>query len=129
MADSGISPHVEQFIHDHLRSVGQLETLLLLQTNPGQAWQPEQIARELRTEALAARDQLELLAQSGLVKRDEKGAYFYAPANDELREAVVGLAQAYLVRRVTVITLIFEKLPEKLRAFSDAFRFRKDPPS
>ena len=128
LEDSGITNQVKQFLNDRISSVGQLEMLLLLQTNPKQKWTVAEIARNLRTETGGTQPQLEILVQSGLLNKDDSGAYFYAPANDELHAAAVALAQAYLVRRVTVISLIFAKPPHGLRAFSDAFRLRKDPP-
>ena len=128
MASSPISDQVKKFISDHIASVAQLEILLLLQTNPAQAWTPADIARELRIEATGAQQQLTLLASSGLVREEPPGTFAYAPVSPDLHAAAVAVAQAYLVRRVTVIGLIFDKTPDKLRAFSDAFRLRKEPP-
>jgi hypothetical protein len=122
------SEALKRFIADHIHSVAQLEILLLLQTNPGQAWSAADLARELRIETTGASQQLEALVRSGLARADlSNNVYVYAPQSDELHQATVTLAQAYLTRRVTVIGLIFAPNPS-LRAFSDAFRLRKDPP-
>jgi hypothetical protein len=125
-----LDPAIHQFIGAHIQSVAQLEILLLLHTNPAQSWTPAAIARELRIEVLGAVQQLAGLASSGLVKRDPPDSenYFFAPATEELAKGTHLLAQAYLVRRVTVIGLIFAKPPDKIRVFSDAFRIRQDPP-
>jgi hypothetical protein len=128
--DQPISHAVQQFIWDNINSVAQLEILLLLQTNPSQAWSPDAIARELRIETAGATVQLENLCSSNLAAKDpaDPPAYRFAPANPALHDTAVALAQAYLVRRVTVIGLIFSKPSDNIRLLSDAFRFRKGPP-
>jgi DNA-binding IclR family transcriptional regulator len=122
------SDAVRRFLHDHIATVAQLEILLLLQTNPQQNWAPAKIAHELRAERSGTEQQLRLLEQHTLVKPDDAGAYHYQPATPELHAAAVAVAQAYLVRRVAVIEMIYSKPPDSLRAFSDAFRLRKDEP-
>ena len=134
MDEPAFSEQIQHFIRDHISSVAQLEILLLLQTNPQQRWKPHDIARELRIEAAGAQGQLDLLCATGLVRREPAEAaaymYMYAPASPELQMAAIAVAQAYLVRRVSLIGLIFAKPsepPSSLKAFSDAFRLRKGP--
>lgn len=127
MDDQPISDQVRRFIADHISSVAQLEILLLLQTNPQQSWTPADVARELRVEPSGAASQLSALVNSGLLVQ-EPDRFRYAPRTPELHAASVALAQAYLIRRVTVIGLIFANPHEKIRGFSDAFRIRKEPP-
>jgi hypothetical protein len=125
--DASKTDPVARFLRDHITSVAQLEILLMLQTNPQQTWSPAKIANELRADSAGAAQQLKLLEQHQLVKVNEAGAYYFAPATPELQAAVVAVAQAYLIRRVSVIELIYSKSPDSLRAFSDAFRLRKEP--
>ena len=123
-----IPSEVRAFIAGYLDSVVQLETLLMLHAAPDKGWQAEDLARELRIDRGWAEGQLEGLCQQGLLASSEAGGvreYRYAPAA-ALRGAVDGLARAYAERRVTVISLIFAKPADSLRAFSDAFRLRKD---
>jgi hypothetical protein len=128
LAEEGISEVVERFIQEHIASVAQLEILLLLRTNPSQTWTPTAVARELRIEPTGAKDQLNALVASGLIKFDPPENYQFSTRSPELEAATVAVAQAYLIRRVTVIGLIFGKPSDKIRAFSDAFKLRKDPP-
>ena len=135
-----IPPEVRAFIAGYLDSVVQLETLLMLHAAPDKAWQADDVARELRIDRAWAEGQLDALNQQGLlVSGDAGGAtgdatggggadrhYRYGPAAAATRAAVDGLARAYAERRVTVISLIFAKPADSLRAFSDAFRLRKD---
>lgn len=131
MTEGMISPQLKQFITDYIDSVSQLEILLLLQTNPQQVWSAEVMARELRIEPTGAAQELTQLAAKGFLAPapDNPATYHYAPRTPELQANVVALAQAYLVRRVTVISLIFSKSTDKLRVFADAFRIRKEPPN
>jgi hypothetical protein len=141
VSDSGISDRVKRFIAAYISSVAQLEILLLLHTDAQHTWSAADIARELRIEPAGAQDQLAALHASGLLARvdpdpahvstssaDASPRYRYNPGNPELEADTVALAQAYLVRRVSIIGLIFAKPPDKARAFSDAFRFRQENP-
>jgi hypothetical protein len=123
-----IPQEVRAFIGTHVGSVVQLETLLMLHTTPGREFEPEDVARDLRIDRAWAEAQLDTLWQQGLLVRTETTVprrYQYGPA-PETKKAVDGLARAYAERRVTVISLIFAKPADSLRAFSDAFRIRKD---
>jgi hypothetical protein len=119
---------VRRFIADHIDSVEQLEILLLLYQHPERSWTAESVARELRISVLSAGDRLKDMARAAILSRVEggEGEYCYAPENQQLGEAVAGLATAYSERRVTVINLIFSKPIDKIRTFADAFRLRRD---
>jgi len=132
LSEPEVNPQVQVFIQDHISSVAQLEILLLLQTNPRQSWSPPAIARELRIEPAGAAGQLAQLVNSGLIREIAPAEFAFAPATPAFQAAVLALAQEYLIRRVTVIGLIFAKPPAPppgIRAFSDAFKLRKDPPN
>lgn len=130
MADDALSNQVKEFIAQYIDSVAQLEILLLLQTNRQQEWSADALARELRIEPTGAANELSQLAARRLLTSipGDPLKYRYDPHNESLDAAVVGVAQAYLVRRVTVISLIFSKPTDKLRVFADAFRIRKENP-
>ena len=124
-----LPPDVRAFIAEYLDSVVQLETLLMLHAAPGREWDADDVARDLRIDRAWADGQLVGLCEQGLAVRSDAGEgrrYRYAPAAAAAGAAVDGLARAYAERRVTVISLIFAKPADSLRAFSDAFRIRKD---
>jgi hypothetical protein len=123
-----LSPDVRAFIAGQVASVVQLETLLMLHGTPGRQWTADEVARDLRIDRAWAEGQLEALCGQGLAARADDGdgrRYGYAAAAP-VRPTVDALAKAYAERRVTVIGLIFAKPADALRAFSDAFRIRKD---
>ena len=126
-----IAPEVRAFIAEYLDSVVQLETLLMLHAAPQREWDAGEIARDLRIDRAWAGGQLDGLCELGLLvcapgETPDAGRYRYGPADAPTRSAVDALAKAYAERRVTVISLIFAKPADNLRAFSDAFRIRKD---
>ena len=120
---------VQAFIADHLDSVVQLETLLMLHRAPDRQWSAHDVAAELKIDPAWADAQLAALCDDGLAQCDAASKQFrFAPGRDADRAAVEALALSYAERRVTIISLIFSKPADNLKAFSDAFRLRKDKP-
>jgi hypothetical protein len=118
--------NVRQFISEHIRSIAQLELLLMLRRNRDKAWSVEDAAKELYTAATMTQPLLESLRAIGLATFSN-GTYTYAPRSAELEQVVGELDQLYQERRVTVINLIYSAPVEKLQNFADAFRIRKPP--
>ena len=87
--------------------------------------QAEEIARLLYSHPSSILHRLSSLAGRGLLREVEPACYQYAPRSTELHETVRRVAEIYRERRVAVITLIASKPIENVRAFSDAFRFRR----
>jgi len=128
VAEEGISPEVKSFITQHIDSVVQLEILLLLHARREQAFNADEISRELRVDRAWVEGQLSNLCGRGLLNCSDQTPplYQYAPRDNKLSAAVDALAREYAQRRVTVISLIFSKPVDKIQAFADAFRIRKD---
>ena len=121
----------KRFIADFIGSVAQLELLLLLRTTAPRRWTVQELSNELRVEVKWARAQLLHFCDCGLVRPDDSAGettFMYEPAREELRTQVTAVAQAYLLHRVTVIEAIYSKPPQSIRAFADAFKFRKEQP-
>lgn len=100
-----ISDGVRQFIERHIRSVEQLELLLLLRRSAGRSWTAEEASRELRTRPSSVAPRLAELAGAGLVACSD-AAYAYpspGPREDVLSE----LERAYARYRARVISIIF----------------------
>lgn len=123
-----VPEEVRRFIAHHIDSVEKLEILLLLHHQPGRAWSPEAVARELRIARQSAAERLEYMARDGLLIRQGEGTreYRYGPETMKLDNAVRSLATEYVKRRVTVINLIYSKPIDRIRTFADAFRLRRD---
>lgn len=122
-----IPPQVQQLLADHIRSIAQLELLLLLRAERERAWTVDDAARGLYTATTMTEPLLESLTMAGLVAANEGSPkrFQYWPKTPELDQTVQELAQLYHQRRVTITNLIYSGPIQKLQNFADAFRFRK----
>jgi hypothetical protein len=122
---NGLPEDVHRFLYHNIDSVEQLEVLLLLRQGPERGWTAEEVARTLYSHPSSILHRLSSLAGRGLLRELEPACYQYAPRSAELHQTVNRVADIYRERRVAVITLIASKPIENVRAFSDAFRFRR----
>ncbi len=128
MRDHAIPNHVVGFVVEHVSSVIQLEVLLLLHAHRERTYTPTELGRELRVNADWVEEQVQTLVSNGVLVSvgESPRRYQYNPRTRELGEATDDLARVYEERRVSVITLIFNKPTDKAQSFADAFRIRKD---
>jgi len=117
---------VHQFLYRNVESVEQLEVLILLLEHPDRGWSPEEVARTLYSHPASIARRLAMLLGQDLLREIEPGCYQYAPRTGELHDTVLRVAEMYRERRVAVVTLIASKPIENVRAFSDAFRIRRN---
>jgi len=123
---NGLPADVNRFIHDNIESVEHLEVLLLLARTPERGWSASEVAETLYSHPASIRLRLARLLGQGLLGEIEEGCYKYAPRSTELHETVQRVSECYHERRVAVITLIASKPLDNVRAFSDAFRIRRN---
>ncbi|HEX2207310.1 MAG TPA: hypothetical protein VHG93_06480 [Longimicrobium sp.] len=128
MSQADIPETVRSFVAQHIDSAELLETLLLVHSDAARAWTPDEVARSIYTVPAGATRRLEQLVSMGLAASNNAPdpAYRYAPSRPALAEQVDALAEAYRRARVPVINLIYNKPPDPLRSFADAFKLRKD---
>lgn len=123
MADDPIPEDVREYVLNHVDSIAQLEALLLLRAQPGEAWDLVKMARRLYISEPEVSEAVALLVNSGLVIVDQ-GHFSYRPAPGigDLIERVLATYRRHLI---PVTNLIHSK-PPRIRQFADAFRFRRD---
>jgi hypothetical protein len=120
---------VQRFIAKYIRSLDELEILLLLRQNPQKEWGAPAIAGALQLDRAIVEARLEALEASGLVAGRQVAAerlYRYDLCSGEHVHALTELAKWYSTHRVKVIALIFAQPQDKIQTFADAFRFRKE---
>jgi DNA-binding MarR family transcriptional regulator len=122
---NGLPEDVRTFLHQNVESVEQLEVLLLLWRAPERGWSPEEVATAVYSHPSSVVRRLAMLLGQGLLREREPGHYQYAPRTADLHDTVTRLDHTYRERRVAVVTLIASKPIENVRAFSDAFRIRR----
>ncbi len=120
---------VKDIIHRFIRSVADLEALLLVSSEPHRDWHPSEISHALYITGSAAEAQLTRLAVHGLLLPGERGTYRYAPQDEGVRAAIAELAVVYEQWRVRVIEYIYSSPSDSVRSFAHAFRFKGDSES
>lgn len=128
MAREDVPTPVLNFIRENIESVEQLEILLLLYQKNDRSWTPDEVARELRSSPQSARKRLAVFELKGFVRQIDptSNSYQYDPRDISIDERIKALAEAYQLRRVTIIDVIFSKPNEKIQVLADAFKFRED---
>ncbi|MBI5277061.1 MAG: hypothetical protein HY854_11425 [Burkholderiales bacterium] len=126
MRAADLPADVRRFILTSIPSVPYLEAVLLLRSADTAGWDAAAVARRLYVPEKQAADLLQQLAGSGIASEGEPGTYRYAPATDELRLVLDGVAEAYATNLVTVADLIHARLDKRAQQFADAFRLRKE---
>lgn len=125
MSNGEITREIERFIHDNINSVEQLEVLLLIAAAPQRGWNALDVSQKLHRQPESVAMRLADLQKRGFLSVEPEAVYRYAC--DARQNALVeGLGRAYQVRQDAVIALIFTRPADNLRAFSDAFRIRRD---
>ena len=119
---------VRHFIEERIESVGVLEVLLLLHSQPGRSWTPAELSRETRSERRWAEIQLEYLRMHTLLTlegTDGERAYRYEPRRPEVHRIVDHLSEAFRSQPVNVIKLIFRQPSAERLAALEAYRLRR----
>jgi hypothetical protein len=120
------SAELEQFIAQHIESLAQLETLLLMWQDPARRWDCAELSRVLYITPDMCGGLVADLERRGFVRRGEDSRYQYQPADPELHRFLKQLATIYQERRVAVITQIYSRPMKKVQTFADSFRLRRE---
>lgn len=130
MSEAGIGPNAARLLARSIESVMEVEVLLYLHRQRGQAFDAPSVARSLYLDPIGAGTILAELANRGLVQASGSPlTYCVDPLNAELKRSLDELERDYTQRRVAVINAIFNRPAETqdpIRRFSDAFRLKGD---
>lgn len=118
---------VATFIGKYIRSVGELEILLLLHRSPETYWAADAIANQLGISVEPVSKSVHDLARGKLLVQGTSGAVFrFNPIEKRHAEIVDELALLYRDQRIQVINAIYDASMVRLRSFSDAFKIGGD---
>ena len=120
------SEELQNFIRANLRSVWELELLLLMSRGRARAWSANELNRELRSSIHLVAEILGKLEHAGLVSDVGGGAYRYNPRTPELGRVVDQLEQDYAARPFAIVRAILAAPNEKIQTLADAFKVKKD---
>lgn len=123
-----IPESVARLIAVHIRSLEQLEILLLLAGQPEHRWSVDTVYSVIRSSRLSVAERLEELRLQGLLvfADGDKREFCFHPQAQEVSSAVKLLAQFYKERRVKIVEMIYSLPAEPLKGFADAFKFKKE---
>ena len=127
MTAPAIPSHVLQFVAEHIDTVPELETLLLLREGETRTWSEDEVAARVYVSRAVARGILEALRRKHLiVAQGEPPHYRYQPEQAGKAELIGEVATAYRLHLVPMATFIHSKAPASVREFARAFDFKKD---
>jgi hypothetical protein len=129
-----VSPELSQatrnFIARYIRSVEQLEILLLIARNPAVTWTAEKVYDAILSAPASVAQWLEELAASGLVESTSEIPGNYRSCRDEALVAeIAGLDKLYRSIPVRVIETIYKRETSAAQSFADAFKIKSNNPS
>ena len=128
MSAEALPPAVRQLLSRYIRSVEQLEVLLLVHSQPNRSWTADAVYDVIRSSKSSIADRLATFTAHGFLV-EENGSpptFRYAPKDETLRAGVQETATLYQTRRVRVIEAIFAPEVDPVQSFADAFKLRKD---
>lgn len=109
MEEAGANPDLVAFVQRHIRTVEQLEILLLLSKDTSRSWTPSAVYEVTKSNLQSVRQRLKELCQDGILTPDEgrEPSYRFDSRNHGLAQLVQELAALYQERPVRVLHLIY----------------------
>jgi hypothetical protein len=122
------SAQVDAFIIEEIDSVPHLEALLLLWRSAPHHFSATQIAEQLYIHPGQGAAIAEDLHRRGLIARDPGSAagFFYDMHSEERNRLIGAVDTTYRRELIRISGIIHSKASPGIRAFADAFRFRKE---
>jgi hypothetical protein len=124
MTRNQISPDVREFVRREIKSVFQLEVLLLLHRTRERAWTVMEISQELGIDPEIAETQVVRLEELRLLETEQSTpiSYVYGPRDHDDEIIIEKLAVSYAKQRVGILSLILSDSNSRIRRFAEAFR-------
>jgi DNA-binding MarR family transcriptional regulator len=126
---SAIPEEVLHFIDRYVESLDQLEILRTLGESRSKDWTATDLAKEAQIKPGAITAHLTALEQRGLLtmqRSQSECVCRYGAKTPELEKQLSGLLQFYKERPVTLIKIIYAQAQDRLKAFAESFRLRKE---
>ena len=127
MSDSGFSEELERFIKEQIRSLEQLEILLLLSSAPGKKWTEQAVYEVIKSRRASVSARLNELVSQKLLSTATATVFTFSPESETVKRLLQELAVAYKQRPVRVVELLYSRPPDAVQEFAKAFKLRKEP--
>ncbi len=123
MPAEDFTPALRHFISCYVRSVEQLEILLLLRQQPDRVWSVQAVYDVILSTTSSIERWLTELTRSGFVCEEQPLAYRYS-ATGEPAEQIAALAHFYKTTPVQVIEAIYQPKADAAQSFADSFKLK-----
>jgi hypothetical protein len=124
MSESDIPRGVSEFIAANIRSIEQVEILLLLRASPDQRWTPKEVYQRVLTNQMSIQQSLQKLTEQGLLRSTGEDTYQFA-ADEEIQGILGELAVLYKEKPARFLFALYGTTQSEIDAFAQAFRIRK----
>jgi hypothetical protein len=126
---SDLPPEIRRFISQYLRSVEQLEILLLVSRGGDSAWSVQSVYDVILSSKASVERWLEVFAELGFLQKIQEGptTTYRFTATGEKAAIVQRLDALYKLKPVRILEAIFKKDQDPAQSFADAFKLRKQP--
>ncbi|HWN94627.1 MAG TPA: hypothetical protein VNT99_06325 [Methylomirabilota bacterium] len=126
--EGSIPEEVRQFVGKYIRSLDQLEVLLLVGALPDRQWSVEDVYNVVRSSPAVVADRLESLVNARILSRNgQPPVYQYQPKDEGVAHAISALGATYKLSRHRIVELIYAptRTEDALTTFTEAFRFKR----
>jgi len=127
--DKPIADDILRFIDANVDSIEQLEILRVLGEDDAKRWHVADLAKASQVNPSAIHAHLSALEHRGLIRTESvenQVVCQISPRNQSIAEMLARLLQAYKEHPVTMIRIVYDRADDRLKAFAEAFRLRKE---
>ncbi|MBN8421064.1 MAG: hypothetical protein J0L73_19255 [Verrucomicrobia bacterium] len=125
MHEPDIPPSIRTFISRYVRSVEQMEIMLLFSRNPGVAWSVQKVYDAILSTPKSVQKWLDELVRDGLLEKlSEPAASYRCSTKDNLITQMNELGDLYRTKPVRIIEAIYRRDDNAAQSFADAFKIK-----
>ena len=119
---------IRAFLARHIRSVEQLEILLLFARAPGALWSSKKVYDTILSTPHSVERWLEEMTRNGLLEKGGEPGTYRLSSNADVVSQTGLLAELYRISPVRVIEAIYRRDTIAAQSFADAFKLKSTDP-
>lgn len=125
MPPKELSTSIRNFLSRYVRSIEQLEILLLFGREPSVWWSPPKVYESILSTPSSVERWLNELVGSGLLEKSSDTPASYRCSTDAgLRAEIAMVEESYRTSPVRVIEAIYKREANAAQSFADAFKLK-----
>lgn len=124
MFPTDLPASIRLFLSRYIRSVEQLEILLLFVRAPGSVWSSKRVYDTILSTPHSVERWLEEMTRTGLLEKAGEGAGYRSTGNEEQLTQMKLLSDLYRMSPVRIIEAIYRRDTIAVQSFADAFKIK-----